>query len=144
MPRGLCRISRLFDVSFLNMFVVFERMPILCKIMLHPVVQEASAALLSRGARHHIFKRTLCVRYVSYVCHTLVVARFAGDWRGKRVVFWDPDDEFASTAAAVDEADRLLEEAGFHVAGDPADNKWLSVWPVTSSIGLQQSFHFVL
>ena len=71
------------------------------------------------------------------------LSRFAGNWKGKEIIFWDPLDDFGSFEAAVDEADRLLEEAGFHVMGTPADNKWLSVWPVSQAIGLMQNFHYV-
>lgn len=43
----------------------------------------------------------------------------------------------------VEEADKLLEESGFHVGGDPAENKWLSIWPVNQSVGTMMCFHYV-
>jgi len=72
-----------------------------------------------------------------------LLRRFAGNWKERDIVFWDPHDEVASRDDAIDEAERLLEEAGFHVAGNPAENKWLSVWPVNQSVGMMQSFHFL-
>ena len=73
----------------------------------------------------------------------LLSRRFAGDWKSKHIVFWDPDDEFPNKHAAIEEADKLLEEAGFHVGGTPAENKWLSMWPVNQSVGMMMCFHYV-
>ena len=72
-----------------------------------------------------------------------LLERFAGDWKSKHIDFWDPRDEFPTRAAAVEEAEKLLEEAEFHVVGTPAENKWLSVWPVNQSIGIMMCFHYV-
>lgn len=72
-----------------------------------------------------------------------LLKRFAGDWKSKHIVLWDPDDEFATKLEAIDEADKILEEAGFHVAGAPAENKWLSMWPVSQSVGTMMCFHYV-
>ena len=72
-----------------------------------------------------------------------LLKRFQGDWRKKDIAFFDPSDEFGSFDEAVHEATRLLEVAGFEIVGDPAENKWLSVWPVNQTLGMMQSFHFV-
>jgi hypothetical protein len=33
----------------------------------------------------------------------LLLRRFAGDWKSKHIVFWDPEDEFPSRQAAIEE-----------------------------------------
>ena len=71
------------------------------------------------------------------------LARFAGNWKAKEIVFHDPLDEFQSLDEVVDESYRLLLELGFHRVGTPADNKWLSVWPVNQTIGMLMSFHYI-
>ena len=70
-----------------------------------------------------------------------MLKRFVGDWRTKKVIFWDPDNEFATIEKVVDEAYRLLVAAGFYITGTPAENKWLSVWPVTQALGMMMQFH---
>ena len=72
-----------------------------------------------------------------------LLARCPGNWKLAGACFWDPDNEFASQDAVVDEIYRLLMLVAFHNLEEPAANKWLSVWPVVGSVGMMQSFHHV-
>ena len=33
----------------------------------------------------------------------LLLKKFAGDWKSKHIVFWDPEDEFPSRQAVIEE-----------------------------------------
>ena len=38
----------------------------------------------------------------------LLLKRFAGDWKSKHIVFWDPEDEFPSKQAVIEEIPLLI------------------------------------
>jgi hypothetical protein len=65
----------------------------------------------------------------------------------KEVVFWDNADsdraECHSEGDAIDCVMELLEDIGFHTLSDPAENKWLSVFPVICALTTMMCCHQV-
>jgi hypothetical protein len=76
-----------------------------------------------------------------------VLRHLVGNWKEKEVVFWDKADsdraECHSEGDAIDCVMELLEDIGFHTLGDPAENKWLSVFPVICALTTMMSCHQV-
>ena len=64
-----------------------------------------------------------------------------GDWRGERVLIWDPDNEFANVDEAVEYVVELLEDMGLLRPAQPAENKWLSVWPLLCDLSVHLCFY---
>ena len=68
-----------------------------------------------------------------------------GNWKKKKVIFWDRASdarpEFTTREEAVEHTFGLLKSVAFHVLGDPALNKWLSVWPLLCRMVTMMSFH---
>ena len=77
---------------------------------------------------------------------------FTFDWtkRSSAIVFYDnplPEDgrdEFQNRNDAVDFAASLITDMGLHVLGDPASNKWLTVWQFLNQVLLMMSFGTLL
>ena len=72
--------------------------------------------------------------------------RFPGNWLDvDDLVFWDEADdargEFSTREEAAWFAVDCCEEVGFHILGDPAINKWLSVYPLVCNVITMQAFH---
>ena len=64
-----------------------------------------------------------------------------GDWRQPLVIIWDRDDEFATFEKAVEYVADLLQEMGLLRPASPAENKWLSLWPLLCDFAVHLGFH---
>ena len=71
------------------------------------------------------------------------VRRFPGNWREPTIVYYEWEGESETREQAVDRAFSNLLEIGFHVLGDPASNKWFTVWQLFNNLVLMMSFHKV-
>ena len=71
------------------------------------------------------------------------VRRFPGNWREPTIVYYEWESESETREQAVDRAFDNLLEIGFHVLGDPASNKWYTVWQLFNNLVLMMSFHKV-
>ena len=71
------------------------------------------------------------------------VRKFPGDWRAGQIIYYEYTNESESREDAVDRAFKDLCEIGFHVLGDPAQNKWFTVWQLLNNLVLMMAFHKV-
>ena len=74
---------------------------------------------------------------------TALLKHCCGDWNLPEVVFWDPEDKFTSRAEVCSFIFDLLMQMGYHLLGNPAENKWLSVYPMMCSLVGMMAFHSV-
>ena len=74
---------------------------------------------------------------------TEFIRRVPGHWRTGEVVYCEYTDESESREAAVNRAYSALLDIAFHVLGDPAQNKWFTVWQLFNSLVLMMAFHKV-
>jgi hypothetical protein len=72
-----------------------------------------------------------------------LLKRCCGDWRRSKIVFWDWDDEFERDGA-VEHLCGILMKMVFSSIGDPAENKWNSVYPIVRQLLFETCFHNVL
>ena len=71
------------------------------------------------------------------------VRSFPGNWRTGEIIYHEYTDESETFADAVDRAYSHILDIGFHVLGDPAQNKWFTVWQLFNSLVLMMAFHKV-